>query len=139
MRKLALLGTAIAGLVPVACGESDEDKAKSQVCDARADIQTQVDELSGLTITTASADQVQENLKAIGDDLQDMADAQGDLSSDRKQQVETATKEFGTQVKTTAQQVVSGLAAGDAKAQVQTALDDLAASYKQAVAPIDCS
>ena len=63
---LALIGVAIAGLLPVACGESDEDKAKSQVCDARADIQKQVDELSGLTITTASVDQVQQSLKAIG-------------------------------------------------------------------------
>ena len=39
---------------------------------------------------------------------------------------------------TTTQQMVSGLAAGDAKAQVQSALDDLAASYKQALSPIDC-
>ena len=138
MRRLALIGVAIAGFLPVACGESDEDKATSQVCDARADIQQQVDELSELTITTASVDQVQQNLKAIRDNLKDIADAQGDLAPDRKQQVETATKEFGTQVTTTAQQMVSGLAAGDAKAQVQSALDDLAASYKEALSPIDC-
>ena len=138
MKRLALIVVAVSGLLPLACGESDEDKAKSQVCDARADIGKQVDDLAGLTISTASADQIQENLKAIDADLQDMADAQGDLSSDRKQQVETATQAFGAQVKTTAQQVVSGLAAGDAKAQVQSALDDLAASYKQALSPIDC-
>ena len=40
-------------------------------------------------------DQVQQSLKAIGDGLKDIADAQGDLAPDRKQQVETATKEFG--------------------------------------------
>ena len=138
MRRLALIGVAIAGVLPVACGESEEDKATSQVCDARADIQQQVDELSELSITTASVDQVQQNLKAIRDNLKDIADAQGDLAPDCKQQVETATKEFGTQVMTTAQQMVSGLASGDAKSQVQSALDDLAASYKQALAPIDC-
>ena len=123
MRRLALISVAVAGLIPLACGESDEDKAKSQVCDARAGIEKQVDTLTGLTITTASVDQIQQSLKAIGDDLKDIADAQGDLSSDRKQQVETATQEFGSQVTTTAQQVVSGLGAGDAKAQVQSALD----------------
>ena len=139
MRRLALIGVAVAGLIPLACGESDEDKAKSQVCDARAGIEKQVDTLTGLTITTASVDQIQQSLKAIGDDLKDIADAQGDLSSDRKQQVETATQEFGSQVTTTAQQVVSGLGAADAKAQVQSALADLAASYKKALAPIDCS
>ncbi len=139
MRRLALISVAVAGLIPLACGESDEDKAKSQVCDARAGIEKQVDTLTGLTITTASVDQIQQSLKAIGDDLKDIADAQGDLSSDRKQQVETATQEFGSQVTTTAQQVVSGLGAADAKAQVQSALDDLVASYKKALAPIDCS
>ena len=139
MRRLALISVAVAGLIPLACGESDEDKAKSQVCDARAGIEKQVDTLTGLTITTASVDQIQQSLKAIGDDLKDIADAQGDLSSDRKQQVETATQEFGSQVTTTGQQVVSGLGGGDAKAQAESALADLAASYKKALAPIDCS
>lgn len=139
MRRLALISVAVAGLIPLACGESDEDKAKSQVCDARAGIEKQVDTLTGLTITTASVDQIQQSLKAIGDDLKDIADAQGDLSSDRKQQVETATQEFGSQLTTIGQQVLSGLSGGDAKAQAESALADLAASYKQALAPIDCS
>lgn len=139
MRRLALISVAVAGLIPLACGESDEDKAKSQVCDARAGIEKQVDTLTGLTITTASVDQIQQSLKAIGDDLKDIADAQGDLSSDRREQVETATQEFGSQLTTIGQQVLSGLSGGDAKAQAESALADLAASYKQALAPIDCS
>ena len=98
-----------------------------------------MDTLTGLTITTASVDQIQQSLKAIGDDLKDIADAQGDLSSDRKQQVETATQEFGSQLTTIGQQVLSGLSGGDAKAQAESALADLAASYKKALAPIDCS
>jgi flagellar hook-length control protein FliK len=138
MKRLARIVVAISGLLPLACGESDEDKAKSQVCDARADIEKQVDTLTGLTITSASVDQIQESLKAIGDDLKDMTDAQGDLDPDRKQQVETATKTFGSQVATIGQQVLSGLSGSDAQAQVESAVDDLAASYKQALAPIDC-
>ena len=39
----------------------------------------------------------------------------------------------------TAQQLIGGLATGDAKAQAQSAVDDLAAAYKKAFAPIDCS
>ena len=138
MRRLALISVAVAGLIPLACGESDEDKAKSQVCDARAGIEKQVDTLTGLTITTASVDQIQQSLKAIGDDLKDIADAQGDLSSDRREQVETATQEFGSQLTTIGQQVLSGLSGGDAKAQAESALADLAASYKQALSPIEC-
>ena len=97
-----------------------------------------MDTLTGLTITSASVDQIQESLKAIGDDLKDMTDAQGDSPPDRKQQVETATTTFGSQVATIAQQVLSGLSGSDAKAQAESAVDDLAASYKQALAPIDC-
>lgn len=137
MRRLALIGMLIAGL-PAACGESDEDKAKSQVCDARADIQKEVDALAGTTLATADTDQIKDSLKAIDDDLRDIADAQGDLTPDRKQQVETATQAFAAQVRTTAKQVVRGLTGADAKAQVKAAFDDLAASYKQALAPIDC-
>jgi hypothetical protein len=119
--------------------ESDEDKAKTQVCDARADIKTHVDELNSLTITTASVDQVQQNLKAIGDDVKKISDAQGNLDPDRKTQVEEANKTFASQVQKTAQQVIGGLGKGDAKAQAQSAVHDLAAAYKQAFTPIDCS
>jgi hypothetical protein len=139
MRRLALTVVALTGLLLVACGESDEDKAKSQVCDARAGIKTQVDDLRSLTITTASISQIQEGLKSITGDLKKIGDAQGDLSSERKSQVEEANKTFTSQVKTTAQQVIGGLGSGDAKTQLKSAVDDLAAGYKTAFGPIDCS
>ena len=119
-------------------GASDEDKAKSQVCDARDDIQTQVNDLSGLTISSSTGDQIKDGLNAIRNDLKEIADAQSDLASDRKEQVQQAIDAFRSEVTQTAQAVVGGLAAGDAKAQVQSALDDLAASSKQAFAPVDC-
>jgi Tfp pilus assembly protein PilP len=139
MRRLALIVVACTGLLLVGCGESDQDKAKSQVCDARADIGKQVDELTGLTITTASVSQIQQSLKAISGDLKKITDAQGNLDPDRKTQVENANKTFASQVQKTAQDVVGGLGSGDAKAQLQSAVDDLAAAYKSAFAPIDCS
>ncbi len=139
MRRLALIVVACTGLLLVGCGESDEDKAKSQVCDARADIKTQVDDLNGLTITTASISQIQDSLKAIRDNLKKITDAQGDLAPDRKTQVENANKTFTSQVQKTAQDVIGGLGSGNAKAQLQSAVDDLAAAYKSALAPIDCS
>ena len=123
----------------MACGESDEDKAKSQVCDARADVKTQVDDLNSLTITTASISQIQDGLKAIRDDLKKITDAAGgpgpgseDSGRERQQDLHLAGQK-------TAQDVVGGLGSGDAKAQLQSAVDGLAAAYKSALAPIDCS
>lgn len=61
------LGFLVAGLLLIAatavrCGESDEEKAQTQVCDARADLKTQVDDLAALTPATATAEGVEENL-----------------------------------------------------------------------------
>jgi hypothetical protein len=45
---------------------------------------------------TATANDVQQSLKAINSDLSKIKDAQGDLSDDRRQQVEAANKTFAT-------------------------------------------
>jgi uncharacterized phage infection (PIP) family protein YhgE len=121
-----------------ACGESDEEKAQNEVCDARDDIAQQVDELKSLNSTTVTADGVKSNLDAIKDDLNDISDAQSDLSSDRRSEAEAATKAFTSSIQGTASQLGSSLSAADAKAQVVTAIDQLAASYQKAFAPLNC-
>jgi major membrane immunogen (membrane-anchored lipoprotein) len=127
-----------AGLL-VACGESEEEKAQNEVCDARADIQRRVDDLADLTITTASIEQVTDNLEAIRNDLQTIAAEQGDLEPERRQEVEQAAKRFGSQLQATAQDVVSGAASGEeAGTRVGSALDELAKTFREAYAPVDC-
>jgi hypothetical protein len=121
-----------------ACGESDEEKAQSKVCDARDDIAKQVDELKSLTPATVTSDGVTQNLDAIQADLKDISDAQSDLSSDRRSEAEAATKAFSSSVQATATELGSSLSAADAKAQVVTALNQLAASYQEAFAPLNC-
>ena len=123
----------------VACGESEEEKAQNKVCDARADIERRVDDLAGLTITTASIDQVKNNLQAIRDDLEKIADEQGDVEPDRQQDVDAAGERFRSELETTAKEVVSGATSGEeAGASLGAALDDLAKSFREAYAPVDC-
>jgi hypothetical protein len=121
-----------------ACGESDEEKAQNTVCDAKADIGQEVDELKAMTPATATSDDVTQNLDAIKTDLRNIEAAQGDLSSDRRSEAEAANKEFSSSVKGIASELGSSLSASDAKAQVATALDQLAASYQKAFAPLNC-
>jgi Tfp pilus assembly protein PilP len=135
----SLLLVLIAALALGACGESKEDKAKSTVCDARADIGKQVDKLKGLTITTASASAAQKSLKAINSDLSKITDAQGDLSDDRRQQVETANKAFTSQLQSIAASLGSSTSLSDAKSQLSSALQQLATAYKTSFARVDCS
>ena len=122
-----------------ACGESDEEKAQNTVCDARDDIGKQVDDLKSLTPATVTADAVTQNLEAIDNDLNDMYAAQSDLSSDRRSEVEAANKAFESSVEGIVSDLGSSLSASDAKAQVVTALDQLAASYQKAFAPLNCN
>ena len=121
-----------------ACGESDQEKAQNKVCDAKADLGKQVDELKSLTPATVTTDAVTQNLNAIKNDLQDISDAQSDLSSDRRSEVEAATKAFTSSVQEIASTLGRSLSASDAKAGVVTALDQLAASYQKAFAPVNC-
>jgi hypothetical protein len=125
-------------LVLAACGESDEEKAQNKVCDARADIQKQVAELSNLTLATATVDGVKQNLTAIQDDLKQIKDAEGQLSDERRSEVETASQTFGSQVESIVGDLGSSLSVSGARSQLQSALDQLAQSYQQTLAPIDC-
>jgi hypothetical protein len=134
----ALTVVVMVALALGACGESDEDKAQNTVCDASDDIAKQVSELKGLTPATVTTDAVKQNLSAIETDLKDIADAQSDLSSDRRSEAEAATKAFTSSVKGIASQLGSSLSASDAKAQVATALKQLEASYQKAFAPLTC-
>ena len=133
-----VLLTLLATLALSACGESKQDKAKSTVCDARADISKQVDKLKGLTVSTVTADGVQSSLKAINSDLSKIAGAQGDLSADRSKQVQDATKTFTSQVQDIAGSVGKSTSLSDAKAQLTSALQQLGDAYKQSFAKIDC-
>jgi len=108
-------------------------------CDARADISKQVNELKGLTLSTATVDGVKKNVQAIQDDLGKIKDAQGNLNADRKKQVQGANEAFTQQVKSIASSVGKSLSLSNAGTQLQTAVSQLAASYQQTLAKVDCS
>jgi hypothetical protein len=122
-----------------ACGDSSEEKAQTTVCDARADIGKQVDELKSLTPATVTSDAVKQSLDAIKNDLSDISGAQSELSSDRRSEVEAANKAFASSVQGIASEALRSLSAADAKTALVTALQQLEASYKDTFAPVDCS
>jgi chromosome segregation ATPase len=135
--SIAVVLLLLAG-VAVGCGESDEEKAQNQVCDARDDIQKQVNELSKLTVSTATVEGVQSNLNAIQDELTNISDAQGQLSDERRQEVESANKEFKSQLNSTAEGLTSNLSLSGAEQKLKSATQQLASSYSQTFAMIDC-
>ena len=135
MLLLSALGL---GLAFAACGQSDEEKAKADVCDARDDIQANVKELQGLTLGTATTDKVRSSLNAIKDDLAKIADAQGELSDGQKQQVQKANEAFKSKVKAVGEDLGQSVSIEEAAKQLKGDLAELATTYQRSFAPIDC-
>jgi hypothetical protein len=117
---------------------SAQNEATSQVCSARDDIQTQVKTLTSLNAGSTTKADVTSALTAIETDLQKIKNAQPQLTSNRKQQVQDAATAFGTQLKDILKQTVSGLTKTDAQTQAKTAAASLDSAVKQSLEPIQC-
>jgi Tfp pilus assembly protein PilP len=137
-RLLLVFLLAASVLAVAACGESKEDKAKKQVCSARSNIQAEVNKLKSLTPTTATANGIKDSLNSIKSDLQKITDAQSNLSSSRKQEVEQANQKFASEFQSIVTNLGTNLSISSAKAQLQTALQQLASAYQASFAKISC-
>ena len=138
-RLLPLIAAAVLTAIALtACGESDQENAQQTVCDAREDISNQLNSLKDLTPATFKTDAVSENVEAIQSDLSDIKGAQAELSDDRRQQVESANQEFTSQAADTLKQIGTSTSAAEAASTISAAAQQLASSYKQTFARIDC-
>jgi Tfp pilus assembly protein PilP len=139
MARVALIASLIAVVVGiVACGESKEDKARAQVCSARADISKQVDQLKSLTLTTATTTKVKDGLASIRNSLGDIRTSRKDLSGQRKKDVQAANDAFTSTVRQTLAKVGTSVSVDDASAQIKGALDQLATSYSSSLGALKC-
>lgn len=138
-RTLAIAALLLGVLALAGCGESSEEKAKAQVCSARSDIAKQVTKLSELTISTSILTQAKDGLEAISGDLTKIKDAQPDLEPARRKQIETATHTFEMQVTAIITGLVSNPSLSNAEKQIKSSLKQFAASFQNALTPINCS
>ncbi len=126
-------------LTLTACGESAEEEALANVCDARASIQSHIEELEGLRITAATDDEspeaveVRSTVDAIGSDVDRITDASDELAEDTRQQVEAATDDFLPRLDTAVVRSV-----GEGGTEFVRLIDALARSYEETLASIDC-
>jgi Tfp pilus assembly protein PilP len=138
-RPAPTIAAMLIALALAACGESEEENAQQTVCDAREDIANEIETLKGITPANFNADTVSESVSAIQSDLSQIKGAREDLSDDRRQEVDSANQAFESQVRDVAQQIGSGVAGGDAASTISAAAQQLASSYEQSFARIDCS
>jgi uncharacterized protein YhaN len=122
-----------------ACGESSEEKAKAQVCNARTEIQKEVTALSSLTLSTNVVSEAKQHVEAIASDLNKIKEAQPKLEPARRAKVEAATETFEKEAKAALSELTSSLSLTNAEAKLKAAAKQVASGYKQALEPIDCS
>jgi hypothetical protein len=138
-RFLAVVASLLSVLVLASCGESSQEKAKAQVCEARSDISKQVKTLSGLTLSVNAFSEAKTGLEAIGKDLTKIKDAQPNLEPARKEQIQTATHTFEAQVSSILSELVSKPSLSNLETQLKSSLTQLASSYEKALTPLNCS
>lgn len=71
--------------------------------------------------------------------MKKIADAQGKLSESDREKVEKANEAFKSKLQGLAGEVGRSLSLEDAAGQLKSAFADLASTYQQAFAPVDCS
>ena len=139
VKRSLLVSLAVLGVCLGACGgKSDQEKATNDVCDARAAIKKNVEELQNLTIGTATADQIEANLNGIRDGFVKIGDARANLDGTRKRQVEKANETFQSDVQKLVADLGKSTSLNDAAAQLKADISSLARAYEDSLGPIDC-
>lgn len=134
-----LIIVAIVAAVFFLTRESKEDKALQAVCDARTDIQQRVNGLVTTQPTDFTLDKFKDDVAAIQADIKTIQDNEAELGVDRKAEVQQATQQFVSTLRSTAGSLLTSTSISDAQETLQTAASDLATGYKAALEPIDCS
>jgi chromosome segregation ATPase len=127
-------------LVIAGCGDdgSSEEDAQTKACEAVNDIEGQVQQLQSYTLATVTADKVNGNIDAIESDVSEIKSTLPDLSSELKSQLESATDAFTSEISSVAQSLGRSTSLESAQAQITTAADQLANSYRNAFASVSC-
>jgi hypothetical protein len=140
-KPFALAALGLITLALVACGESSEEKAKAQVCGARAEISKEITKLSELPLSSNLPSEIKSGAEAIGKNLTKIRDEQDKLAPARREQVQKASSTFANEVSSIVSGLLStkSLSISGAEAQLKSAASQLKSSYKTALAPINCS
>ena len=141
MKTIAVISIVVMALLAAAgCGgsQSASDKAKSQACDARSDIQTQVDTLKGLPLSPDSVDKAKTALQKINSDLDTIATAAPTVKGDLGSQLKAANAAFKTQVQQITDSITSAQSLTAAATALASAGSTLSDAYQKAFANVQC-
>jgi hypothetical protein len=129
----------LGAVVYFATRTSKEDEALQAVCGARADIKSRVTDLASTTITNFTLEGFKENVSGITNDVGVIRAAQADLKPNRKAEIQAANQQFESAITTTLKSLGTSLSITNAQEKLKTAGQELISTYKETLAPVDCS
>lgn len=140
-RRLALIAALVVPVFAIAaCGESEAEKAKAQVCHSRSEIEKSVTSLKNLPLSTSAFSTAQSDLESILNELKKMSEAEPNLEPALKSKVESAQSEFKSSVLSIVSELATGaVSSGSVATKLGDAVSQLAKSYHSTLASIDCS
>ena len=140
-RIVSIILIVLATAAATACGgsgQSEADKAKSQACDASADIKAQITTLSNLPLSTSSVDTAKTSLQKIDTDLKTISDAAPKVSDNLRSELEAANATFKTEVQQATDAITSADSLSSAATAITSAGTTLQASYEKAFGNVKC-
>lgn len=142
-RRLPALSAAVLAALALggaACGESEAEKAKAQVCKARTEIDKSVESLKNLPLSTGALTTVKTDLETITKELGTIKEAEPKLDSSIRGNVESATNTFKSEVTNLfTEAIAGGVSSGNIGSALKSSVTKLVDSYKATIASISCS
>jgi flagellar basal body-associated protein FliL len=143
VRRSVLLVTAAllaaVALAAAGCGESEEEKAQNEVCDARSEIEASVADLESLTVETATADRVRTDVETIQSGISTISDNADEVSEGRRDDIQSAVQTFRAEFNAILSGLSTNLTVPNAQAQLNSATAELRTAFDESLAQIDCS
>jgi hypothetical protein len=128
-----------------ACGESSEEKADKQVCSAVNEIKTQIKKLETLPISSSFPTEAKTSVEAIDKSVSKIKEAAPNLSSARKEEINSANQAFQTEIAAITTSVVSATKSSNLEAalkgaepRIKAALSKLSSDYQKAFEALKC-
>ena len=122
----------------IACGgESEQAKAEKSVCEAKTAISSSVQSLQNLTPQNVTVATVQGDISTISENLKKLKQAGEKLSGPRKEEVEKANAMLSSELSALTGELAT-LTPANITSTLTAAVEKLATSYRQALAPIQC-
>jgi Tfp pilus assembly protein PilP len=135
---LCVAATSIAVLAFAGCGESKEEKAEKTICSSRSSINTEIEHLRSIKLSTEAPSEVKNAATAIAEDTKKIVEASKELSPEAQANVQKAVEAFNKQLAEAVGKLISGGALGASSSQLTSSLEAVATAYKQDLASIKC-